>query len=363
MSSICLVSILVIFVLLLIVLIRMYFMNKQRIDTFLRLCNLPQKKIDLYLESYDKIFNDQGMVSCRQNYLLKKPPAKFVIPDGKQAEYTENCYSVLSDLCKLGNVEKMFIPLLFKEGASLKENQLLEEKSVAESLNLRPGGRILEIGCGCGIIAKNISNITKCKVTGINIDDHQLNQARGLSTSNEFLKLDLNAPRYPFEDNTFDGIYTVQGMASFTKDMDSVMRELQRILKPGGRFVMYECFLMDDFDSTNRYHMELLKNSRRVMAGGTFNYYRYMEDSIIRSGLQLLKSEGDVPPKDLALLISEHSHYHKIESWIRFFTKIKILPKHMIQIIERLRDGGDDLVKMMKLNLITMNWFFIAEKR
>ena len=100
---------------------------------------------------------------------------------------------------------------------------------------------------------------------------------------------------------------------------------------------------------------------RMVMAGGVFLHYKYFEDIGTKSGFKLLSSNGGKLPhltSELGMLKKEHAHFGKIEGIIRFLTKFRILPKHMIGLIERLRYGGEELVKMEEENLVTMDWEF-----
>ena len=160
----------------------------------------------------------------------------------KPYEYTAECYSILNDLCTLGNVKKMYIPKLIHSQQGFIDNQNLYEQEVAQKLNVKPGGRLLEIGCGCGRIAYHMSELTGCQVYGLNIDQKQLTDARQFATKkksdNQFIFLDLN-DKYPYPDNMFDAIYEFAAFTSFISDYNSVFSELYRVLKPGGLFFYY----------------------------------------------------------------------------------------------------------------------------
>ena len=76
--------------------------NSENYKALLRLCELDEEKINLYYDSYQKIFNDQKMISTLEDYNNNHPPSRFTIPeDRKISEYTAECYSVLNDLCTL----------------------------------------------------------------------------------------------------------------------------------------------------------------------------------------------------------------------------------------------------------------------
>jgi len=343
--------------------------KNEKVQAFQRLCNIDKNKMDLYYDSYQKIFNDQKMISTLDDYNHQKPPTQFVIPENKKpSEYTADCYSVLNDLCTLGNVKKMYIPRMVDSTQGILENQLLYEKQVSEKLNVKPGGKLLEIGCGCGRISHHVSQNTKCQVYGINIDKKQLSDARLFAqkhnTNNVFLFQDLN-DTLPFKDNTFDAIYEFGGFTSFINNYDKVFSEMYRVLKPGGIFFISDCVLLDNFDRKNKDHLKLMVHSRMVMAGGVFLHYKYFEQIAQTAGFKLLESKGGDPPHlvpELPLIIKEHEHFNKIETTIHSLSKCKLIPAHMYDLIIRLRTGGNDLVEMGKQNLLTMDWEFYLKK-
>ena len=338
--------------------------SSENYKALIRLCNLDEEKINLYYASYQKIFNDQKMISTLEDYINGIPPAKFTIPENRKiSEYTAECYSVLNDLCALGNVKKMYIPKMINSNKNLKENQNLYEKEVAHKLNVKRGGKILELGCGCGRIAHHISQETKCQVYGVNIDEKQLKDARDFAkknkTDNEFVFADFN-DNFPFQDNMFDAIYDFGAFTTFINNYN-VFNELYRILKPGGTLFITDGVLLDNFDKNNKTHLDLMSSSRMVMAGGVFLHYKYFEDIGIKSGFKLLSSKGGNFPQlasELQMLKKEHAHFGRIERIINILTKCKFLPKHMKGLIERLRYGGNDLVEMEEQNLVTMDWEF-----
>ena len=328
-----------------------------------RLCNLNQDQLDAFFTSYDKIFNDQNMISTYEDYQSGKPPTRFVINENtKPSKYTEDCYRILNDLCNLGNVKKMYIPRVFDQNKGLIENQDLYEQTLAKRLNVKPGGKLLELGCGCGRASYHYSKLTGCDVYGINIDDAQLKDAREFTkennSNNKFFKMDYN-DTLKFDDNSFDGIYTVAGFCTFISDYEKVFSELYRVLKPGGSIVLFDGVLLEDFDRNNKEHMRLMVGSRMVMAGGCFIYYKYFEDIAKKVGLQIKLSKGGEEPMraaELPLLINEHKHFDDVENFIYFLSCVKFVPSYMNDIVKRIRYGAEDLIEMEKQNLLTMAW-------
>ena len=327
-----------------------------------RLCCLTEQQVESFLNSYDKIFNDQSMISTLQDYKDGKPPARFIIPEqDKTADYTADCYSILIDLCTLGNVQKMYIPMVMDINKSLPENQYLWEQKLANDLNVKPGSKILDIGCGAGIIANDVSFYTNSTVYGINIDNKQLQQAKELvkknKTNNKFFYQDLNS-KYDFPDNYFDAIYSVQALCTFIRNLD-VFKELYRILKPGGKVYIQDALLLDNFDKNNTHHMKLMKNSRQVIEGPVWRHYKYYEDMITNAGFNLLVSKSQ---DQLPLLIREHKNYDFIENITNTLVTYKVIPEYIDKLMQRLRFGAEDCIEMEQKKLLTMSYDFYFEK-
>jgi ubiquinone/menaquinone biosynthesis C-methylase UbiE len=108
-----------------------------------------------------------------------------------------------------------------------------------EVLDLKPGARILDAGCGAGkqcfVFWDHLHG--KADVTGGDVSDELLATARAANTRTgnaiRFTRLDFNR-RFPFDDGSFDllsccfAIYYAES-AAFT------VGEMRRVLKPGGR--------------------------------------------------------------------------------------------------------------------------------
>ncbi|GAG86089.1 unnamed protein product, partial [marine sediment metagenome] len=238
--------------------------NSERYRAFQRLCKLNADILTAYYESYNEIFSDNTLLSTLDDFNEGKPPTRFVVSnDVKPSKYTADCYNILKDLCALGNVKKMYVSKCIDNTVGVIGNQLLHEKEIAENLMVKPNGALLEIGCGCGRISHYVSILTDCNVYGINIDETQLDDARKyaeqtLNNKTQFLLRDLN-DTLPFKNETFDGIYTIQGLITWMTDQDKVFKELYRVLKPGAKMVITDAVLLDAFDRNNDKHLELMK--------------------------------------------------------------------------------------------------------
>ncbi len=110
-----------------------------------------------------------------------------------------------------------------------------------QALELQPGIRVLDAGCGTGNLELFISEKPHPPVEIEGVDYSQAMLARARSKCRdlsfvEFKRCDLNRP-LPYPDASFDRIVSVNVLYALEK-RDDTMRELLRILKPGGRLVI-----------------------------------------------------------------------------------------------------------------------------
>jgi ubiquinone/menaquinone biosynthesis C-methylase UbiE len=111
-----------------------------------------------------------------------------------------------------------------------------------EELDLQPGARVLDAGCGTGNFEHFIStkplpdNVT---IDGIDASAGMLNAARRRCAELDFARFsaaDLNE-RLPFDDATFDRVVSINVLYAL-KDQDHALSEMLRVLKPRGRLVI-----------------------------------------------------------------------------------------------------------------------------
>lgn len=111
-----------------------------------------------------------------------------------------------------------------------------------ERLGLKPGDRVLDLGCGEGRHSHGLHMLGGLTVVGLDLDLPSVAKARqGLALLGEapdggatgFLSGD--AYRLPFADATFDAVICSE-VLEHLPDVDAALAEIDRVLKPGGRF-------------------------------------------------------------------------------------------------------------------------------
>ena len=104
------------------------------------------------------------------------------------------------------------------------------------SANCGDGDRVLDVACGTGIVANRIDMVSGklCAITGIDLNEGMLSVAR---RNPQIDWHQGSVAEMPFEPSSFDVVLCQQGL-QFFPDRAAAMREMTRVLFPGGRLAL-----------------------------------------------------------------------------------------------------------------------------
>jgi len=102
-------------------------------------------------------------------------------------------------------------------------------------VGLKEAGLTLDVGCGSGIVTRDIARLTKGKIIGIDGSNDLIKVARSILKDYKNVELCVGgAERLPFNDNTFD-IVTCNLLLMWVDNPQKVVNEMARVTKTGGR--------------------------------------------------------------------------------------------------------------------------------
>ena len=170
-----------------------------------------------------------------------------------------------------------------------------------------PNMTVLDVGCGIGGPARHLATQYGCTVTGVDLSEDYVACGRVL---NEWVALDDritlrtgSALSLQLANDSVDLAYMLHVGMNIT-DKASLLQEVARVMKPGGRFAIYDIMQMQD--GTLHYPLPWAEHAGHSAVGTPATYLRAMNDAKLE-------------------LVSEVNH---TEMAIKFFAAAAAAPAH-----------------------------------
>ena len=128
------------------------------------------------------------------------------------------------------NYERYFVPVI---GAPLATDLI-------DTAALRPGERVLDVACGTGVVARLAAERVGAAgtVAALDINPGMLAVARSIAPPGRSIEwFETSAEAMPLPDEAFDVVLCQLGL-QFFPDQPAALREMRRVLAPGGRLAI-----------------------------------------------------------------------------------------------------------------------------
>jgi ubiquinone/menaquinone biosynthesis C-methylase UbiE len=126
-------------------------------------------------------------------------------------------------------------------GEEMERHHASIVEQTLRQMDLRPGERVLDLGCGAGwatrILARFVSDGPQGhgQVVGVDISDEMIRRARaGSKDFDNIMFVWGSAHQIPWEENYFDKVLSVESFYYYG-DQDRAMHELFRVMAPHGK--------------------------------------------------------------------------------------------------------------------------------
>jgi 2-polyprenyl-3-methyl-5-hydroxy-6-metoxy-1,4-benzoquinol methylase len=173
--------------------------------------------------------------------------------------------------------------------------EAIELRLLLGMIDARPGFRVLDAGCGDGALTCAVAR-QGADATGIDPDPAMLTRARACAAEAklEATFLDGRVERLPFPDASFDVVASVTVLC-FVADAAGAVREMARVLRPGGRLVLGELGRWSVWAALRRVRGWLGSPTWKVARFRTSRELRMLAD---QAGLSVTRVRGAVyyPP-------------------------------------------------------------------
>ena len=132
--------------------------------------------------------------------------------------------------------QRVFGKDLCQEG----QTDMASLKHLLELMDIKAGDKVLDLGCGAGIIAEYVSDQTGASVIGLDYAasaiDEAISRTEGKHDRLTFEHGNFNALDYP--ERFFDAVISLDTLY-WAADLEVTMLALKRTLKPGGRIGIF----------------------------------------------------------------------------------------------------------------------------
>ncbi|WP_029010394.1 SAM-dependent methyltransferase [Azospirillum halopraeferens] len=172
-------------------------------------------------------------------------------------------------------------------GETLEEAQEAKLRRAADLLDVTPGQRVLEIGCGWGGMAEHLARRRGARVVGITLSREQLALAQErLAAERRAGTVDLQFRDYRDVTGTFDRIVSIEMIEAVGEEhWPRYFGVLRDRLEPGGTAVIQAITIADDRFAAYRRGCDFIQ--RHIFPGGMLPCPAAMRAQAARAGLEV----------------------------------------------------------------------------
>ena len=273
-----------------------------------------------------------------------------------------------------------FAPLSPHE--SLEESQVRHQRLMISKLELGPGMRVIDVGCGVGGPMRRVVREASVRVVGININRIQLSIAKRLNAEAGIADMvDYEACSFmdmsAIGDGAFDRGYAIESTCH-APDKQGAFEEIFRVLKPGALLWGQEMCLTDRFDSDDAEHQAIKRELMRGIALNDIATFGEVNSALEAAGFEVVEGM-DRDARDGAStpwhqpMESRHgtlgSALRRLPMGRKAFiagTKlaeaVRVFPKGSAEVVQLLDRTADAYVAGGRTGIFTPLYCFLARK-
>ena len=265
-----------------------------------------------------------------------------------------------------------------RRGESFKESLSRWQRFLADRLALKPGMRVLDIGCGVGGPMAALARYAGASFVGLNNNAYQIERAkthtRDVRSLCSFIHGDYM--QIPDGDDRYDAAIAIESMPH-APDKTAAFREAFRVLRPGACFAGFDWCLTEDFDPGNAEHMRIKEGIMEGNALPDIPLAHEIDTALRTAGFELVESDDHASASDpttpwYRALQGRDLSFRSLPRTpigraltnlvLRVGEKLRVFPDGTVAVSSLLNRTADTLVESGKAGIFTPLFFFLARK-
>lgn len=341
---------------------------------------LTRDGVDQSIKGYENLFSgarkEVGTITNDKSVKKRRSEYKTMV---------NSFYDLVTDFYEWGWGQSFhFAPRLKNE--TFEESIKRLEYYIALRLGLKPGVKVLDVGCGVGGPMRNIQQFSGADATGLTLNEYQVRvgnqycEQKSIADKCRLVQGDFQKLPEKFEAESFDAAYGIEATCH-SPDRVMCFSGVNHCLKKGGLFANYDWVVLPErgYDENNPDHVRVKEGIEVGNGLPTLATCAEVLKSLEDSGFEVLEAfdanQGVHSPQEIPWYQTLQGGFSfsgfKMTSFGRFCTHsliatlefLRIAPKGSVRVSALLNATALDIVEAGEMDVFTPSFFFLARKK